>query len=507
MELKVKILDIETGKYVVLMNDEDARDLGIHASDRVDISADSGAITSMINITESSILEGGIGIFDEVKRALGLKEGDVVKVSSARRPKSIEYIRKKVDGFKLNDYEIKTIIRDIVDNNLSDIELSGFITASYIHPADTNETIAMIRAMVETGEQMDFGGGVIDKHSIGGVAGNRTTMLLVPIIASSGLIMPKTSSRAITSASGTSDTMEVLANVTFDIEEIKRIVNRTNGCMVWGGAVNLAPADDKIIRVEYPLSIDPDSQMLASVLAKKKSVGAKNLIIDIPVGKGSKISNEERGNELARKFIEFGSKLDIKVRCLVTDGSSPIGYGIGPALEAIDVLIALDNKKFDEKRVPWDLINKSLDMAGAAFELADTKLTKGDGRAVAEKILFSGRAMKKMRQIIEAQGGNPEISADDIEVGDKTHVITSDRKGKVRFISNWRIAQVARAAGAPKNKQAGVYLGVGVGDSVKAGDPLFTIYSKSENKLEQAIALSAALKPVQVGGVIIGEVF
>lgn len=496
MELKVKLLDIEALKPMVVLNEEDAKELGCHTSDRIKISSDRKTATAIMNTTETSVAEGEIGIFDEVRKLLNLKNEDIVEIKTAARPKSIEYIRKKLNNQKLSDSEMRAIVSDIVDNNLSDIELSAFITSTYIHELDMQETIALTNAMVETGEVMDFGNDVIDKHCIGGVAGNRTTMLLVPILTAAGLIMPKTSSRAITSAAGTADTMEVLSDVSFNSDELKEIVRKTGGCIAWGGAVNLAPADDKIIRVEYPLSIDPDSQMLASVMSKKKSVGSDYLIVDIPVGKGAKIKSWAQGKELAFNFINTGKHLDIVVKCLITDGNSPIGRGIGPSLEAKDILLALENKG------PRDLVNKSLDMAAAGLELAG----KPKGREIAEKILHSGKAMQKMKEIIEAQGGNPDVKLSDLPIGDKTYLVRSERKGSVRRIDNQWINRIARSAGAPKDIGAGVYLHAGIGDSIKINDPLFTIYSEHERKLDNAIELTNKLKPIRIGGVILEEV-
>ena len=496
MKFRVKIHAIETGKPIVVLNEDDAKELGVYVSDRVEISFDGRNSIALIDVTSSFVGEGKVGIFKEVKDLLNVKDGDEVEIKPTKRPKSVNFIRKKIKGGILHGHEIRAIIQDVVDNNLSDIELSAFVTASYINGYNMDEIVALTNSMVETGQQIDFGDDVVDKHCIGGVAGNRTTLILVPIIAAAGFTVPKTSSRAITSPSGTADTMEVLAGVEFKIDEVQNIVNRTNACIIWGGAVNLAPADDKIIHVEYPLSIDPPGQILASVMAKKKSIGSDYVIIDIPVGEGTKMPDTEAANTLAKKFIDLGKRLDIAVECLITDGTSPIGSGIGPALEARDCLLALRNKE------PVDLINKSLDLAGVLLELSG-KVNKDMGRRMAEKILVSGKAREKMMEIIEAQGGDPNITPEDIKLGKKTHIVEANCKGRVRHIDNKRISQVARATGAPKDKSAGVYLHVKVGDSVKAGHPLFTLYSHSNRRLDDAIQLTNKLQPIKVGGVIL----
>lgn len=506
MKLKSKILNIEAGNFVVLMNEEDAKEIGISLVDRVKISYSKNTIIAIPNFTSVSIKKGEIGIYDEVRQILNIQDNDIVDVYLSDRPVSLEYIRKKLDGENLNDNEIKAIVNDIVKGNLSSIEIASFVIATYIHKMNLQEEISLINAMVETGEVLNFGENVVDKHSIGGVAGNKTTMLLVPIIASYNLKIPKTSSRAITSASGTADTMEVLAKVEFNKQKIKEIVDKAYGCIVWGGAINLAPADDKIIKVEYPLSIDPDSQMLASVIAKKKSVNARYLLVDIPVGRGAKINNIEKGKELSNAFVKIATKLGIKTRCIITDGSSPIGNGIGPALEARDILIALNYEKFKKDKnikIPYDLINKSLDMAANIFEMVYND--KKDYRKIAEKILKT-KALKKMKEIIELQEGYPEITMDDIKIGEKFCDIKSKFKGNIKFISNWKISQIARAAGSPYDKSAGIYLKISVGDFVKKNDTLFTIHSSSSTKLQNAIDLAERLNPVEVSGMIIEKV-
>ena len=499
MKAKVKTYAIETGKPIVVVNEEDMKDLGIHLSDRVKLSYQGHVVTCIVDATTSLVKVGEVGLFEDVKNLLKVEEGYLVDIHVAQQPKSIDYIRKKISGMELSKEEIVAIVHDVVENNLSDIELAGFITAAYIHGYTMDETVALTNAMVETGSKIDFGENVVDKHCIGGVAGNRTTLLITPIMAAFGLTMPKTSSRAITSPAGTADTMEVFSPVEFKIPEIKEIVKKVGACIIWGGAVNLAPADDKIIRVEYPLSLDPEGQVLASVMAKKKSVGSDYVIIDIPLGKGAKIQQREKAESLAHKFIELGKRLNIAVECVITDGSSPIGRGIGPALEARDVLLALNNKG------PQDLINKSLDLAGKLLELS-CGLSDGKGREIAEDLLTSGKALEKFREIIQAQGGEPDLEPEDIPVGDHTYVVHSKIQGNVRHIDNKRISRVARAAGAPKDKGSGVFLHIGVGELVEKDQPLYTIYAEHKEKLDDAVKLAQHLVPVEVGGLILEEI-
>src|SRR3989344_4166520 len=244
MKLKIKDMDIATGgPLVAVLNIKDAMKFDIHHLDRI------------------KIKEGKIGMYKEVIASLKLKNNDKVSIMLARKPLSIEFIRKKLDGKALNKKEIDQIVWDIVHNKLSESELTFFVAACYTNLMSIDETIMLTKAMASHGDTLKLDRyPVIDKHSIGGIPGNRTTMVLVPIIAAAGLTMPKTSSRSITSPAGTADTMEVLAKVSFPINKMKQIIMKTNGCIVWGGSLNLAPADDKIINVEKTLEIDAESQ-------------------------------------------------------------------------------------------------------------------------------------------------------------------------------------------------------------------------------------------------------
>ncbi|MGB9719123.1 MAG: thymidine phosphorylase [Candidatus Anstonellales archaeon] len=336
-------------------------------------------------------------------------------------------------------------------------------------------------------------------NCVGGVAGNRTTMVIVPIVAAAGLYIAKTSSRAITSPAGTADTMEVLANVNIKMNEMREIVNNIHGAIVWGGGINIASADDHLIKIRRPLSLDPKGVLLASILAKKKAVGAEHVVIDIPVGMGAKVEDFEKAKGLANDFIKIGKMINMNIDVLITDGSEPIGNGIGPALEAKDVLRVL------EGRGPEDLKHKSLLLAGKLLEMSG-KVAKGDGYAVAEHFILSGKALKKMREIIEAQGGNPNITSDTIPLGEHKYSVKAERSGKIAHIDNKRISKIARAAGAPTDKGAGIYLYRLKGDRVEKGDIVFDIYAESEEKLDFAIKALDAWYPIEFQRVLLGEV-
>jgi AMP phosphorylase len=341
--------------------------------------------------------------------------------------------------------------------------------------------------MVETGHKLNLGENhILDKHSIGGIPGDKTTLLIVPIIAAAGYTIPKTSSRAVTSPAGTADRVETLCPVNLSVKEIKDVVKKTNGCMTWGGALELAPADDIFIQVEYPLAIDP--LLLPSIMSKKKAIGATHLIVDIPTGRNAKIKTNNEATTLALDFVDLGKRLGMNVQCAVTYGEQPLGHAIGPALEAREALSAMMGKG------PSDLIEKATSLAGILFEMMGVQ----NGKHKAEAILKSGKAEKKLRQIIEAQGGNPKIKPHDIAVGKEEAEITTDMDGRVLWINNEDVAKIAREAGAPKQKGAGVILKKKLGEHVKKGGVLFEVYAERTSQLEAAIKLAKKLQPVSL---------
>ncbi len=491
-KLRVRIIDIDAGRPIVLLHEIDAQRLSIHMGDRALIcKGEKCTNAGVVDVTDTMVSEGEIGVFNDLAKPMRLSPGSCVTVQPREKPESIGYIRKKIFGGELSEYELNKIIKDVVDENLTDIELTSFVTASAIHGFTKKETVALTLAMVNTGDKLDFEGIVVDKHCVGGVPGNRTTMLLVPILASLGFKIPKTSSRAITSPAGTADTMEVLAPVSYGAEDVKKFVNKAGGCIVWGGSMNLAPADDKIIRVEYPLSIDAEGQVLASIVSKKKSVGSDYVIVDIPYGKGAKLETPEKAKDLGDKFVDLAAEIDMKVKYLLTDGTQPIGNGVGPVLEARDVLLALAGDG------PKDLCEKSIMLAGELMEFSG-RVSKGSGAREAKECLESGAAMKKMREIIKMQKGDPKVRPEGLKPGKFKQDVVHPSGGKVSWIDNSQIAKIARTAGCPKDPAAGLYLYKKVGDKVSAGDPLFTIYAENKLKFKQAASLAEMSSPFTV---------
>jgi AMP phosphorylase len=489
MFLRVRPLEFEARRPTVILNSLDADSLGVKALDRVELSVSNRRVVALVNVAEHFMRQGEIGLYGGVEEKLGLKMGERVRVMPCPPPESLFAIKKKLSGNVLRAPEMKSIVEDVTENRLSDVEITAFVTALYNHGMIMSEVAALSSGMAAAGMSLRLSKKkIFDKHSIGGVAGDKTSMILVPIISSAGMTIPKTSSRAITSPAGTADRVECLCPVNLSLEDIRRVVEKTGGCLVWGGAVDLAPADDAFIRVEYPLSIDP--LLLPSVMSKKKAAGADYVVIDIPTGKGVKFNTINEAQEIGRKFIDLGRKLGIRVEAVSTFGEQPIGHGIGPALEAREALRVIKNGGEQH-----DLINKVCHLAGVLFEFKGYK--NGDDKAL--KILRSGKADKKLREIIKEQGGNPRIKPEDIPLGSQRVAIKSKVPGKVWWVNNRAIIQIARSAGAPNDKGAGVLLHKKLNSNVKIGDTLFEIFSEKSYKMNRALEKVKELNIMGIG--------
>ncbi len=494
MKVRVVVSDDNAGNIpFVIVGSEVAKALDICPGCRAKLSINGRVMTVFVGVRDG--LGNSVVMHRGLYRELG--EPKEIDIEPYITPVSINYIKRKLKGEKLDYDKMYVIIKDIVNGVLTDVEIAAFISAQMSVGMDINEMIHLTRAMVETGKKLKFEEPVFDIHSIGGVPGNsKVSMVAVPIIASAGIFIPKTSSRAITSPAGTADTMEVLARVEFTVDEVLELAKRVNGFIIWGGALNLAPADDILIRVEHVLRADPVSQMVASILSKKLSMGVQHLLIDIPVGHGAKVETLERGRELASLFTQVGQGLGISIRCALTYGGQPIGYAVGPALEAREAIETLLGKG------PMSVTEKAISIAGLVLEMAGVA-PRGAGREVAKEILSSGKAYEMFKKIIEAQGGDPNVKPEDIPLGKHKVEVRAPMDGYVTGVYNQPITAIARAAGAPHDKGAGVKLYVKRGHKVKKGDVLMEIYSNSSVRLEEAYKLVTKLKPITIEGMLL----
>jgi len=487
MKLRLKELTLGAGRPVAFINEGSAKELNVHVGDRIEISHKDRKIIAIVDIVKKFIKKDEISLSDEVIHYLNLKKGNIVDISLSLESRSSASIAKKLSGQALSKNEILEIVKDIVNNSLTEAEIAYFVSGVYEHGMTLEETINLTEAMYKTGEVIKWGKKEIaDKHSIGGIAGNRTTPIVVSICSSLGVIMPKTSSRAITSAAGTADVIETVANVDFSVSELKKIVEKTGACLAWGGSLGLAPGDDKLIRIERLLNLDPESQLIASIIAKKLAVGSKYVLIDIPYGKDAKV-DKKRAIKLKKKFLLIGKHFGLIIKVVLTDGSQPIGNGIGPVLEMQDVIRVLKRKNS-----PRDLEEKSIYLAGEVLELTG-KAKKGFGETLAREALYSGKAFKKFNEIISAQGKK----FIDFKPAKFKFEIKTKKNGKIRFINNKKINFLGRLLGCPADKSAGLYLHRHVSESVKKGEPIITLYAESNQKLKEAIRFYNKSNPVE----------
>jgi thymidine phosphorylase len=486
---------IDSGQEPVVYLHSDSevcRAEGFQTETRVSVRIGSRTIIATLNVVTGGLLgTDAAGLSETAWARLAAVEGAAVHLAHPQPLESLGHVRAKIHGKRLDATALSAVVSDIAAGRYSDIELASFLTACGGDGLDRQEMIDLTLAMVATGDRLEWGRTpVMDKHSVGGLPGNRTTLLVVPIVAAAGITMPKTSSRAITSPAGTADTMEVLAPVELDQAELRRVVEQEGGCIAWGGAARLSPADDVLIRVERPLDLDSTGQLVASVLSKKAAAGATHVLIDLPVGPTAKIRSVAEAQEVSGHLREVGRAIGLEVLPVMTDGSQPVGRGLGPALEARDALAVLRGTP----EAPPDLRERGLQLAGYILELAGA-VPVGQGQALAREILRDGRAWTKFQAICRAQGGmrEPPVAA-------FTRPLTAGCAGRVTRIDNRRLGRVAKLAGAPRDRAAGLVLHVRLGDAVEPGQPLYTVHAESVGELEYAVAYALARNEIVTVG-------
>lgn len=488
MQLTVRPLAIDTFRENTVLLSRDCRALRperLAGVRKVEVQAGGRTLMASVEICDDPALvgPGEAGLTQPAFRRLGVPAGAAVTLTPAPPPRGAAALRAKIAGATLTEDEIDDVVHDLADHRWSDIEISAFLVAcaSFMTP---EETLALTRAMAGAGRRLVWDRPLVaDKHCIGGVPGNRTSLIVAPVAAAHGLLTPKTSSRAITSPAGTADTMEVLARVDLDEDEMRAVVERCGGCIVWGGRVNLSPVDDVLISVERPLSLDTPEQMVASILSKKLAAGSTHLVLDLPVGLGAKMRDPEAALRLRKLFEFVADRVGLKVEVVETDGSHPVGRGVGPALEARDVLSVLRG----EAGAPADLRDKSVRLAGRLIEL-DPDCPGGSGEARARELIDSGAALRKLEAIAEAQGPSP--LRDGLVPGRLVQEIAAPRDGTVTAVDCLRIARIARLAGAPTDPGAGLDLLKRRGDTVRRGETLFRLHA--EDPADFALACEAA---------------
>ena len=479
--VRLRRLGIDTYREPVLFlarSSPICRAEGWEAPSRIDVSYRGRTIVATLNVTTDGLLgPDEAGLSEIAWKELGAESGALAHLAHSPPVESLSALRAKVYGDTLSAAAITAIVRDISAGRYSDIDLASYVTAFAGQRVDVAETAALTRAMIDSGERLYWGRSpIVDKHCVGGLPGNRTSMIIVPIVAACGLSIPKTSSRAITSPAGTADAMETVAPVDLDLAAMRRVVEREGACIVWGGRVRLAPADDIIISVERPLDLDTPTQLVASILSKKGAAGSSHVVIDMPIGPTAKVRTAAAADVLQSLLEQVAAEVQLTLRVLRTDGMQPVGRGIGPALEARDVLRVLRR----DADAPDDLRTRALALAGDVLELGGAAAS-GQGSARAAEVLASGKALEKFEAICAAQGGERTPP-----VAPLTHVVGATRSGRLASIDNRRLARLAKLAGAPDAHAAGVELHVRLDAMVQREQPLFTIHAETPGELDYA---------------------
>jgi thymidine phosphorylase len=449
---------------------------------RVDIFSTERSTRARVHVVEQAgLLEPQqIGLSRSAFEALGLPEGARVRIRHTPSPESAEALRKKIGGAELSEAQYRMLIRDIVEDRYPDREVAAFLASATGSLSDA-EVLALTHVRLAFAPRLAWDEPiVVDKHSLGGIPGSRITLIVVPIVAAHGLAIPKTSSRAITSAAGTADAMEAVARVDLAIEDVRRVVAEARGCIAWNGRLNHSVVDDVMNAITRPLGIDSNRWSVASILSKKVAAGSTHVAIDLPFGPCAKLKTESEAQELGCLFESIGAQLGLRVAAHPTAGSGPIGHGIGPALEVRDVRRVLAN----DPHAAQDLRDKALFFAAQILSWDSSIGSFEKARARAEHLLNSGAALAAFERIIDAQGRRERP----IEPGRFMRPVKATRSGTVTEINSWTIAGIARRAGAPMDKSAGVDLLSREGADIRVGDPIYLVHAGSDTDLAIAIA-------------------
>ncbi|WMS41067.1 phosphonate metabolism protein/1,5-bisphosphokinase (PRPP-forming) PhnN [Acuticoccus sp. MNP-M23] len=446
------------------------------AAERVDVVAGSRRVRARLALCDAGTLvgPGEAALSAPALERLGLASGSEVTVQRARAAGSRDLLRAKVAGCTLETAEIEQIALDLVAGNYSEGETAGFLVAA-AQSLTTSEVIALTRVRAALGNALVWDRPlVVDKHSLGGVPGSRISMIAVPIAAAHGLLVPKISSRAITSAAGTADVMECAARVDLTRADMGAAIAAAGATIAWNGRISHSPLDDVMNAINRPLGIRSALLDVSSILSKKLLAGATHVVIDIPAGRGAKTETRAEAAKLATLFETVGSGVGLTVRAFVTDGSRVIGTAVGPALELIDVRAVLEGAAGASAA----LREKALDFAAEMLAF-DPSVPVGTGRARAESLLESGAALSAFEAIVDAQGRRQTATP-----GPFVRTICASRSGTVAGIDGPALGALARAAGAPEDKGAGVRVIAPPGAQIVAGAPVLEVVASHQDALD-----------------------
>ena len=411
-----------------------------------------------------------------------------------------DIIEKKRNGEKLSSEEIEFFISGYVEGKIPDYQISALLMAIYFSGMDDEETAVLTKAMMLSGDTVDlseFGEFTVDKHSTGGV-GDKTSLVVAPVMASLGCKMAKMSGRGLGHTGGTVDKLESIPGFKTSItpEEFFEQVRKT-GVAVIGSTANLAPADKKLYALrDVTATVGSIPLIASSIMSKKLAAGAHNIVLDVKIGSGAFMKTEEQGRKLAEKMVNIGKSFNRNIAAVITNMDRPLGCAIGNSLEVLEAVSVLKG-------------NEVPDFDGVCVALASTLLSLcyGIGHEESEKrvleSIHSGAALAKFREWITAQGGNDEFVDNPEALGTAKYITEYKAQGSgyISFMNTEMIGKAAAALGAGREKTtdsvdhtAGIVLRKKTGDAVRSGDVIAVLYTNKEaSGIEAARLLSEAI--------------
>ncbi len=402
-------------------------------------------------------------------------------------------IRKKRDGGELSRNEIESLVNAYTRGDIPDYQVSAWLMAVVLRGMTRAETAALTDAMLRSGQVLDLSSlsaKKVDKHSTGGV-GDKTSLVLAPLAAAAGVAVPMISGRGLGHTGGTLDKLEAIPgfNVNLPIADFRRVLE-TCGCAMIGQTAEIAPADRKLYALrDVTGTVESPYLICASIMSKKLAEGIDALVLDVKTGAGAFMKSEKDAVFLADLMVETGERMGKQVVALITDMDQPLGCMIGNALEVVEVIEVLRGKG------PEDLRELCLELAGWMLHLGGASGTVEEGKKQSEKLIVSGRALDKFRQMVELQGGDPRAIDDPKKLPQAEHTMTlsSSKGGSLASLQCEQIGTACVILGGGRERKedavdpaVGIVLHKKVGDAVSTGDPLVTIYYNSETRVAGA---------------------
>lgn len=406
----------------------------------------------------------------------------------------VDLIEKKKHGNAHTKEEIDFIISSLMDGTAHDYQLTAWLMAVYFKGLTEEETAYLTQAMINSGEVIDFGDltdQIVDKHSTGGV-GDKVTITLIPLLAAAGVPVAKLSGKGLGHTGGTIDKLESIPNFNtqLSIADLMKQVKEINVAIA-SQTQNLTPADGKIYALrDVTSTVDSMPLIASSVVSKKIASGAKNIILDVKYGSGAFMKTPEDAVELSKLMVNIGKILNKSITAVITSMEEPLGRAVGNSLEIIESIEFLKGniKTGDVADLTYSFASIALLQLGM-FE------TQQDAKAHLKNVVETGKALEKLKDLIAAQGGNPEIvnNYDLFELPAYKVECESKKNGYVQRIDAYKIAYACKLLGAGRDKKTdpidysvGVYLNKKSGEEVRKGDILYTIYSNDEEKTKIA---------------------